>query len=74
MTHIGDVIYLSILGQPLLILTSQTAAVDLLDKRGAKYANRPRLVVGGEMCACHSLGAPNLNLFTLGLATKEVSV
>ncbi|KAL1689520.1 cytochrome P450 [Schizophyllum commune] len=38
----SDVIHLNILGQPLIVLNSLHAAVDLLDKRGATYSDRPK--------------------------------
>ncbi|KAJ3570930.1 hypothetical protein NP233_g4088 [Leucocoprinus birnbaumii] len=37
----GDVIYLEILKRPLIVLGSVEAASELLDKRGAKYSDRP---------------------------------
>ncbi|KAH8663471.1 cytochrome P450 [Tricladium varicosporioides] len=36
-----DVIYVNLLGQPVIILNSAKSAVDLLDKRGAIYSDRP---------------------------------
>ncbi|KAL1740645.1 hypothetical protein HDZ31DRAFT_2134, partial [Schizophyllum fasciatum] len=37
----SDVIFLSILGRPLVVLNSFRAAIDLLEKRGATYSDRP---------------------------------
>lgn len=37
----GDFMSLNILGKRLVILSSEEAATDLLDKRGLKYADRP---------------------------------
>ena len=37
----SDVIYVNLLGTPAIILSSLKAAVDLLEKRGAKYSDRP---------------------------------
>lgn len=37
----GDVIHLNILGKHFIVLNSRKAAVDLLDKRGSKYSDRP---------------------------------
>nr|BAL05079.1 cytochrome P450 [Phanerodontia chrysosporium] len=45
----GDIIYLNILGQPLIILNAAEDAVALLDKGGSIYANRPILAMGGEL-------------------------
>lgn len=41
----SDVIYLNILGRPIVILNSVQAANDLMDKRGLNYADRPRFVL-----------------------------
>lgn len=46
---LGPIIHLSILGQSLIVLTTPQAALDLLEKRGVNYANRPRLVMAGEL-------------------------
>ena len=47
--HIGDVTYLNVLGQEMIILNSSKAAIDLLDKRSATYSDRPVLMMGGEI-------------------------
>ncbi|KAF8064423.1 cytochrome P450 [Lyophyllum atratum] len=41
----GDVMYLHVLGKPIIVLNSVEAAVDLLDKRSANYSDRPPFVV-----------------------------
>jgi len=41
----GDVVYIHILGKPVIVLNSVQAAVDLLEKRSANYSDRPRFVV-----------------------------
>ncbi|KAF2765113.1 cytochrome P450 [Teratosphaeria nubilosa] len=41
----SDVISVKMLGQPVIVLNSVQAAVDLLDKRGANYCDRPRFVL-----------------------------
>ncbi|KAF9649833.1 cytochrome P450 [Thelephora ganbajun] len=45
----GEIIYLNILGQKLIILNSSKAAIDLLDKRSAIYSDRPVPVMSGEI-------------------------
>ncbi|KAK7676963.1 hypothetical protein QCA50_020081 [Cerrena zonata] len=45
----GDIVYLSLLGQPVIILNSANATNDLLQKRGANYANRLVLPFRDEM-------------------------
>ena len=49
LTLIGDVNYLEVLGQPLVILNSYTACKDLLEKKGGIYSSRPRLVLLSEL-------------------------
>lgn len=37
---LGDIVYLDALGQPMIILGSHEAALELLDKRSANYSDR----------------------------------
>ncbi|KZT12691.1 cytochrome P450 [Laetiporus sulphureus 93-53] len=46
----GDIIYLEILGRPMVILNSSKIAKDLLDKRSSLYSDRPHLVMAGDLC------------------------
>ncbi|KAJ6006938.1 hypothetical protein N7451_004882 [Penicillium sp. IBT 35674x] len=41
----SDILYYNVLSRPVIILNSVEAAHNLLDKRGANYADRPRFVV-----------------------------
>ncbi|KAK2052676.1 hypothetical protein LY76DRAFT_470074, partial [Colletotrichum caudatum] len=41
----SDVLYFSVLGRDIVVLNSVRAAVDLLDRRGANYCDRPRFVL-----------------------------
>ena len=41
----SDVLYFNTLRQPIIVLNSVKACVDLLDRRGANYADRPRFVL-----------------------------
>src|ERR1700761_7663889 len=43
--YLGDIIYLNILGQPIVVLNSKEAIADLLDTRGSIYSDRPTLAV-----------------------------
>ena len=45
----GDLIYLNAAGQPIVVINSQKAAVELLDRRAAIYSDRPRNVIGCEI-------------------------
>ena len=46
----GDVMYLNILGQPMIVLSSEKVARDLADKRSGIYSDRPRFVLYSELC------------------------
>ncbi|KAI0777579.1 cytochrome P450 [Trametes elegans] len=48
----GELVYLNVLGQGLLFVNSHEAAVDLLEKRGAIYSDKPKMVMAGELCGC----------------------
>lgn len=50
----GDVIYLNALGQSIVVLNSQQAALDLLQRRAAIYSDRPQTVVVGELYVLHA--------------------
>ncbi|KAI0776614.1 cytochrome P450 [Trametes elegans] len=50
----GDVIFLKLLQQPTIVLNSIEAARDLLDKRSAKYSDRPWLLLLREMLGLDS--------------------
>ena len=41
----GDVMYLDVLGQPMVVLGSYKVARELLDKRSANYSDRPRSIM-----------------------------
>lgn len=41
----GDVVYLDVLGQPMVVLGSYKVARELLDKRSANYSDRPRSIM-----------------------------
>ena len=45
----GDVVYLNVVGQPMIVLNTQKAAGDILDRRAAVNSGRPRLIVGHEL-------------------------
>ncbi|KIK64984.1 hypothetical protein GYMLUDRAFT_160389 [Collybiopsis luxurians FD-317 M1] len=50
----GDVVYLKILRQPILILNSFEAASDLLEKRSAIYSDRPEFILLNELMGWHN--------------------
>ena len=41
----GDIVYLQVFGQVIVVLSSLPAIKDLLEKRGEKYADRPLLPI-----------------------------
>ena len=45
----GELVYLNVFGQGLLFVNSYEAAVDLLEKRGAIYSDKPKMVMAGEL-------------------------
>ena len=45
----GELVYLNIFGQGLLFVNSYEAAVDLLEKRGAIYSDKPKMIMAGEL-------------------------
>ena len=45
----GDIVHLSLLGQPIIILGSAKHAVALLEKSSAIYSDRPYLTMCGEL-------------------------
>jgi len=47
--HPGEVSYINVLGQDMVILNSARAAVDLLDKRSTIYSDRPVIMMCGEI-------------------------
>ena len=45
----SDVTYVNVAGSPIVILNTYEAAVELLEKRGNLYDDRPRMRLAGEM-------------------------
>ncbi|KAF9645975.1 cytochrome P450 [Thelephora ganbajun] len=45
----GDVNYVTVVGQPIIVLNSYQAARDLLEKRSGIYSSRPRMVMLSEL-------------------------
>ncbi|KAI9450392.1 cytochrome P450 [Lactarius psammicola] len=53
----GDVFYLNAVGQPMVVLNTQKAAADLLDRRAGIYSDRPRLIVAAQiLCGGLAIG------------------
>lgn len=47
--HYGPVMYMSMAGQSLIVLSTNQAAHDLLNRRSSRYSDRPRMVMSGEL-------------------------
>lgn len=45
----GPLVYISVAGQGMLIISDHAVAVDLLDRRSSVYSDRPRAIVSGEI-------------------------
>ena len=45
----GPIVYINLAGKDTVILNSQKAAVDLLDRRATIYSDRPRNIVASEI-------------------------
>ena len=45
----GKIVYLHVFGQGLVFLNTSEVAVDLMEKRGAIYSDKPSLVMAGEL-------------------------
>ena len=45
----GEIVYLTVLGQPIVMLNSQEAALHILDKKSANTCERPTLIMAGEL-------------------------
>ncbi|KAJ7873328.1 cytochrome P450 [Mycena olivaceomarginata] len=45
----GDICSATVLGQPIIIISSAKVAVEILDKRSAIYSDRPVCTMGGEL-------------------------
>ncbi|TFY83864.1 hypothetical protein EWM64_g140 [Hericium alpestre] len=45
----GDLVYVNIMGSPLLVINSLRAAKDMLEKKASIYSDRPVLPMGGQL-------------------------
>ena len=50
----GDMIYLNVLGQHIIILSSLEVIGDLFEKRSLNYSDRKQLIMMNELCVSHS--------------------
>ena len=47
--HTGDIFYLNAAGQPIVVISSQKIASELLERRASIYSDRPRWIVASEI-------------------------
>ncbi|KDQ62054.1 hypothetical protein JAAARDRAFT_448042 [Jaapia argillacea MUCL 33604] len=45
----GNMVYVNLLGQPMVVLNSPKVAVDMLDKKSSIYSDRPTFTMAGEL-------------------------
>lgn len=62
--HTGDLVGLNILGTRVVVLNSHAMIVDLLEKRGNKYSNRPTFTVLGELMGLDQVWASTCRRYT----------
>lgn len=46
---LGPIFHLNMAGQPVIVLNSNEAALELLERRSQIYSDRPRLIMTGEI-------------------------
>ncbi|KAF8999673.1 cytochrome P450 [Cyathus striatus] len=45
----GGMVYVNVFGKPMVILNDPTIAVELLDKKGKQYSDRPTFIMAGDL-------------------------
>ncbi|KAH9950732.1 cytochrome P450 [Amylocystis lapponica] len=53
----GDVFYMHVFGQGLAFLNTYDGAVELMERRGALYSDKPPMIMVGELCGCENMVA-----------------
>ena len=48
--NVGPLVYITVAGQGILVLNTHQVAVDLLDRRGHIYSDRPRMISKSGCC------------------------
>lgn len=49
MLYEGDLIYLHVLGRPIIVINSIKIAHELLGEKGVNFSDRPHMLVMGDM-------------------------
>ncbi|KDQ62053.1 hypothetical protein JAAARDRAFT_122537 [Jaapia argillacea MUCL 33604] len=63
----GDIVYVNLLGQPMVFLNSANTAVETLDKKSSIYSDRPSFTMAGELAGW----APGLGFLHYGDRFRE---
>lgn len=58
--HAGDVVYLDVLGNSILVLNSLEAINDLFDKQALNYSDRPTFTMVGELMGLDQVRNPSV--------------
>ncbi|KAL4079442.1 cytochrome P450 [Scleroderma citrinum] len=64
----GDITRIQVLGQHIILLNSIRAAIEMFDKKGAKYSDRPVLPMAGDLLGCKD----GLPMLTYGDRLREI--
>jgi len=59
---IGEVVYISVAGIPMIFLNDFKTYNDLLHNRGDIYSDKPRMVMTGELCGAEYMVRPFPNI------------
>jgi cytochrome P450 len=51
----GPITHIRIFNKSIVFLNTPEAVLDLLDKRGSLYSDKPHLVMAGELCGCENM-------------------
>ena len=62
----GPLVYITVGGQGILILNTHQVAVDLLDRRGHIYSDRPRMISKCECCCGHEYPISHCHMILSG--------
>ena len=72
-SFLGDVFYVNAAGQSIIVLNSQKAAADLLDRRAGIYSSRPRSIVAGEiLCGGLNMAFQSYGLTCAGSVSDRI--
>jgi hypothetical protein len=47
---LGELVYLNVLGKPIVVINSYRMALEMLERKSSIYSDRPTLTMGSELC------------------------